>query len=152
MSIFGMGGLAPHFPHHAREIAAKNLGDAGVRMAPAREHCGERVKTVGGVEVWDEGVELCRPAMLKNALRDRVGDPFPVVMLKLRRALGWRYPAIGADADVILAAYIYGVFDVGDDIARHRLCIDAQIGPEDNAGDAAAMGQRPQRGVVDITR
>jgi hypothetical protein len=43
---------------------------------------------------------------------------------------------------VVLARHLDRVFDVPDDVDRHRLGVDPQIRPEDDPRNPAALGQR----------
>ena len=91
-------------------------------------------------------------AALEDSVIDSVSNPLTVLGFPFGGALDRRDAAIGAETDVIFTSDVYRVLDVLDDIDRHRLRIDAQVRPENDAGDAALFSQCAQRRIIGIAR
>ena len=70
----------------------------------------------------------------------------------LGRQVDRRDAAVGADADVILAADLDGVLDVAEEIFRHRLPLGAEEGHQIDAGDAALLRQAAELFVGLVAR
>src|SRR5262245_38481004 len=109
-------------------------------MPALRELRREKLEAVCRVEIRNEEIEAFRLASLaEDALRDGVLRELEILLLELWRALGRRDAAVGADADVILAADVDRVLDVSDHVDRHRLALAHEIRPEHDAGYAPGL-------------
>src|ERR1700722_267973 len=62
------------------------------------------------------------------------------------------YRTVGADADVIIAAYVHRMFEMPDDVFAVRLFEVAEEAHEIDSCNAAFLGESPKRRVTDISR
>src|SRR4051794_17963831 len=117
----------PNFAHDPREISAKNLCDARVGMVPRGELRRQHFESIRNVEVGNEGVEVVRPRGREGPLLLRALNPFAILAFPLRCSPHGSDIAIGSNPDMILPANFDGVFQMANDIDRHRLRIHSEI-------------------------
>src|SRR3569623_2683404 len=103
---------ADHVVEQPREIAAQDRLDARIAVAALREQEGQGLQPARRVEVGHEGHRIVALARRRDAALAPLVHFLLQFLAEFRVELHLRTEAIGADADVVLAAHFHGVFDV----------------------------------------
>src|SRR5204862_3987779 len=135
---------SPDFAEQAGEVAAEDLRHAALGVAAGEEQTGEGLQLAGTVEVRQEGVDVLLLAGGGDAETAAVGNVLTVALHELRRQLDARHHAVAADPHVILAADVYGVLDVADEVRGGGLAVAAEERHQVDPNHAAPLGEQAQ--------